>query len=117
MVRTPRDRRSSERHRWRESAAKLHDIVRPNGGARRRSSQWDDLQIWAAGVWEAAARQLPRVEQASMRAPNARVDEVSADHNAILGSVPALPPVRAGEWVLGARDAGLPRRLGGRSPK
>ena len=53
-------------------------------------SQTPDLD-YLAGVWEDAARRLPRVEEASMKTLNAGLYEVSPDHNAILGPVPELP--------------------------
>ena len=53
-------------------------------------SQTPDLD-YLAGVWEDAARRLPRVEEASMKTLNAGLYEVSPDHNAILGPVPGLP--------------------------
>ena len=70
-------------------------------------SQTPDLD-YLAGVWEDAARRLPRVEEASMKTLNAGLYEVSPDHNAILGPVPEFAAVRAGERVLGARDAARP---------
>ena len=53
-------------------------------------SQNPDLD-YLAGVWQDAARRLPRVEEASMKTLNAGLYEVSPDHNAILGPVPELP--------------------------
>ena len=53
-------------------------------------SQTPDLD-YLAGVWQDAARRLPRVGQASMKTLNAGLYEVSPDHNAILGPVPELP--------------------------
>ena len=53
-------------------------------------SQTPDLD-YLAGVWEDAARRLPRVEEASMKTLNAGLYEVSPDHNAILGPVPEVP--------------------------
>ena len=53
-------------------------------------SQTPDLD-YLAGVWEDAARRLPRVETASMKTLHAGLYEVSPDHNAILGPAPALP--------------------------
>ena len=53
-------------------------------------SQTPDLD-YLAGVWEDAARRLPRVEEASMKTLNAGLYEVSPDHNAILGPVPEIP--------------------------
>ena len=53
-------------------------------------SQTPDLD-YLAGVWEDAARRLPRVENAVMKTLNAGLYEVSPDHNAILGPVPDLP--------------------------
>ena len=70
-------------------------------------SQTPDLD-YLAGVWEDAARRLPRVEEASMKTLNAGLYEVSPDHNAILGPVPEFAAIRAGERVLRARDAALP---------
>ena len=87
----------------RHSAAKLHDVVRPNwqrspplflvGGS-------PDLDC-LAGVWENAERRLPRVEEASMKTLNASLYEVSPDHNASLGKVPDLP-----QFVLANRFSG-----------
>ena len=70
-------------------------------------SQTPDLD-YLAGVWEDAARRLPRVEEASMKTLNAGLYEVSPDHNAILGPVPEIAAIRAGERVLRARDAARP---------
>ena len=53
-------------------------------------SQTPDLD-YLAGVWEDAARRMPRVEEASMKTLNAGLYEVSPDHNAILGPVPEIP--------------------------
>ncbi|MXX85340.1 MAG: FAD-binding oxidoreductase [Acidobacteria bacterium] len=53
-------------------------------------SQTPDLD-YLAGVWEDAARRMPRVENAVMKTLNAGLYEVSPDHNAILGPVPELP--------------------------
>ena len=53
-------------------------------------SQTPDLD-YLAGVWEDAARRMPKVEHAVMKTLNAGLYEVSPDHNAILGPVPDLP--------------------------
>ena len=46
---------------------------------------------YLGGVWEDAARRLPRVGNAVMKTLNAGLYEVSPDHNAILGPVPEIP--------------------------
>ncbi len=53
-------------------------------------SQTPDLDF-LAGVWEDAARRLPPLEKASMKAPQAGLYEISPDDNAILGPTPELP--------------------------
>ncbi len=53
-------------------------------------SQTPDLDF-LAGVWENAARRLPRVGEASMKSLSAGLYEISPDHNAILGPASELP--------------------------
>ena len=70
-------------------------------------SQTPDLD-YLAGVWEDAARRLPQVEEASMKALNAGLYEVSPDHKRDPGAGAGGSAIRAGERVLGARDAARP---------
>lgn len=53
-------------------------------------SQTPDLD-YLAGVWEQAARRLPRLGEAAMKTANAGLYEVSPDHNAILGPAAEHP--------------------------